>query len=151
MREALIKPTFILLFLGCLTGCDSSTDNNRQKNNPESNKGKVKIKDFSYIEIYPNRDAYILNEWLQDNPNKKVVSFSGVLAYREDVSGYILYFESGSNSNQRFVRIGCWNNQFSYLQDWKDSNPKVRIVAFTTIPQYSGGIKAFTICYEKNE
>jgi len=112
-----------------------------------------------YLERYT--DISPLNQWLRVNPDKKVVSFSGVLAYREGVSGYILYFVSGDNSQQRFKRINLKDRRsrrsgpepdvygISALQTWKDEHPNARIVAVSTVPSYSGGVREFTIYYEE--
>lgn len=120
----------------------------------------TELQDFAYVSADSNQgsDVSALNHWLRTNPAKKVVSFSGVLAYREGVSGYIVYFVSGDNSQQRFgrisrnVRVSREPEQVVHgiraLQDWKNSHPNARVIAITTVPSYSGGVREFTICYE---
>ncbi|MBI5140284.1 MAG: hypothetical protein HZA94_02455 [Candidatus Vogelbacteria bacterium] len=139
-----------IVFVG-LAGCSDS--------NSEP-KPVTEVKDFAYISVDNNQrdDISVLNQWLRTNPDKKVVSFSGVLAYREGVSGYVVYFVSGDNSQQKFERI---NRSYRTsrepepavhgirsLQAWKDAHQNARVVAISTVPSYSGGVREFTICYE---
>ena len=141
--------------------------------NSELKPGELKpareTKDFVFVVVGQEKgysvgdkkldDILVLNKWLRTNPNKKVVSFSGVLESREDVSGYVVYFVSGNNSQQKFERInandkvsqkhGWFLHGIQFIQAWKDVHPNARIVAISTVPQYSGGVKRFTICYEQ--
>ena len=104
-------------------------------------------------------DITVLNQWLRVHPDKKVISFSGVLAYCEDVSGYIVYFILGDNSKQKFERINQGNRRshepefavqgIQFLQEWKNTHPDAHIVAISTVPKYAGGVREFTICYEE--
>ena len=104
----------------------------------------TETKDFAYVST-PSGDISTLNQWLRANPSKKVVSFSGVLAYRDGVSGYVVYFTSGDNSQQKFESV---SKRIVSLQEWKDAHPDVRVVAISTVPAYSGGVREYTICYE---
>ncbi|OGM99221.1 MAG: hypothetical protein A2915_02875 [Candidatus Yanofskybacteria bacterium RIFCSPLOWO2_01_FULL_41_34] len=139
-----------------LAGCGDSS------NEPKS---VSEMKDFAYVstEVYTqNResvdDITTLNQWLRANPGKKVISFSGVLAYREGVSGYVVYFVSGNNSQQKFERINRSDRSsrkpelavhgIRSLQAWRDAHQNARVVAISTVPSYSGGVREFTICYE---
>lgn len=115
---------------------------------------------FAFVETpasnTPAYDIRVLNRWLRANPDKKVVSFSGVLAYREGVSGYIVAFTPGDNSHQEFARINLPDARYKrdpvhgmgQLQAWRDANPNARIVGFAAVPAYSGGVREFTVCYE---
>ena len=136
-----------------LTGCGGDS------NEP---KPVTEMEDFAYVntQVYTqNResvdDITTLNAWLRANPSKKVVSFSGVLAYREGVSGYIVYFVSGDNSKQKFWRVNrsdepeIFVHGIRSLQTWKDAHPNARVVALSAVPSYSGGVREFTVCYEK--
>jgi hypothetical protein len=127
----------------------------------------TEVKDFAYVhtQIYTqNRESVVdgittLNQWLRANPSKKVVSFAGILAYREGVSGYVIYFVSGDNSKQKFERIDrsdfasrqrdATDFGIHSLQTWRDANSNARIVAIAIVPAYSGGVREFTICYEQ--
>ncbi|MCX6724115.1 MAG: hypothetical protein NT155_03035 [Candidatus Staskawiczbacteria bacterium] len=145
-----------VVFVG-LAGCGN-------KNN-ESKPPIIETKSFVYISTTDSYkgvvdDIYLLNQWLQNNPGKKVVCFSGVLAYREGVSGYIVYFVSGDNSKQKFERIRRNDNPLQKpaelavhgirsLQEWKNIHMDARIIGIASIPAYSGGVREFTICYEQ--
>jgi len=120
----------------------------------------TEMQDFAYVSADSNQsdDVSALNQWLRANLNKKVVSFSGVLAYREGVSGYVVYFVSGNNSQQKFERINRSDRAsrepepavhgVRSLQEWKNAHPNARVIAISTVPSYSGGVREFTICYE---
>lgn len=117
----------------------------------------TETQDFAYVATNQNDDIDKLNQWLRANSSKRVISFAGVLAYREGVNGYIVYFAAGDNSKQQFARVDKVKRQepetsvngFNYLQGWKNQNPNANIVAITTVPNYSGGVREFTICYEQ--
>ncbi len=102
-------------------------------------------------------DVTILNQWLRANTDKKVVSFSAVLAYRDGASGYIMYCVQGDNSRQVFERINrkitsekeSIVHGMDAIQSWKYAFPNFRVVAFTTVAAYSGGVREFTLLYEK--
>lgn len=149
----------ISLFLLTLIGCSA-----------EKTPGPLtETESFVFVSEATNNegpdDVLMLNNWLRLNPNKKVISFSGVLFYREGVSGYILYFEEGDNSQQSFVKIyrddtrvkpghtrlepGPSIHGIHFLQDWIDTHPDSRMMAITTIPDYSGGVREFMILYEE--
>lgn len=145
-----------------LVGCGGGSNEVGFKSQPN-----IEITNFAYIRtdihsIYrQNRedvdDVTLLNRWLRANPDKKVISFSGVLAYREGVSGYIVYFVPGDSSQQKFARISLsYQNrpESAYdgvlsLQRWKNDYPGAKIVAISTVPSYGGGVKEFTCCYEQ--
>ena len=154
--KRLISTSVLMAALIVLVGCGNS--NSEPK--PVS-----EMKDFAYVStrVYTqNResvdDITMLNQWLRKNPDKKVVSFSGVLDYREGVSGYVVYFVSGDNSQQKFERINRSDrlsrkpdlavHGIRSLQAWRDAHPNARVVAISTVPSYSGGVREFTICYE---
>lgn len=144
---------FVVLVLVVLAGCGANA------NNPPP---LTETPDFVYVSVENCQKAdqiVVLNQWLERNPNKKVVSFSGVLYYREDVSGYVIFFVSGNNSRQRFEHVGRSNSHPSLpqqsvhgihvLQEWKDAHPAAHLVAFSTVAAYSGGVESYTICYEQ--
>lgn len=112
----------------------------------------TETQDFAYVSTQSD-DITTLNQWLRANPNKRIVSFSGVLAYRDGVSGYVFYFIAGDNSKQKFEHINR-NSQTSgehgigSLQEWKNAHSNAQVVAISTVPSYSGGVREFTICYE---
>lgn len=140
--------TFLTTALDC-SGGDSSEP-----------KPVMEMQDFAFVNTQREYvdDITTLNQWLRANHNKKVVSFSGVLAYREGVSGYIVYFVSGDNSQQKFARIIRSDRTsrepeiavhgIRSLQEWKNTHSNVRIISISTVPSYSGGVREFTICYE---
>ncbi|HBI97141.1 MAG: hypothetical protein US83_C0007G0040 [Candidatus Falkowbacteria bacterium GW2011_GWC2_38_22] len=145
--------TFLTMAIGC-SGVNSSEP-----------KSVTEMQDFAFVntQVYTQSREYVdditmLNQWLRANRSKKVVSFSGVLAYREGVSGYIIYFVSGDNSQQKFARINRSDRMsrepeiavhgIRSLQEWKNAHPNVRIISISTVPSYSGGVREFTICYE---
>lgn len=140
------------LILVGLTGCSDSSSEPK----PVS-----AMKDFAYVSADSSQwdDISALNQWLRANPDKKIVSFSGVLAYREGVSGYVVYFVTGDNSLQKFERINRSDRTsrepelavhgIRSLQAWRDAHQNARVVAISTVPSYSGGVREFTICFEQ--
>ena len=153
MKKLIGVSALMAVVLVGLIGCRDSSDEPK----PIS-----EMRDFAYVNTQVQGalgDTAVLNQWLQTNPNKKVVSFSGVLAYREDVSGYVVYFVSGDNSHQKFERIDRSDltshkpelavHGIRSLQEWKNVHPNARVVAISTVPAYSGGVREFTICYEQ--
>jgi uncharacterized lipoprotein NlpE involved in copper resistance len=118
----------------------------------------TETQDFVYVNT-ASEEISVLNQWLRTNPDKKVVSFSGVLAYREGVSGFVLYFSPGDNSKQKFERINLapqtyeksnlWVHGIDSLQAWKDTHPNAREIAFSTVPAYSGGVDWCIVCFEQ--
>lgn len=148
MKKFISAVALMAVVLVGLVGCGDS------KNEP---KPITETQDFAYVNTQSD-DITTLNQWLHANPNKRVVSFSGVLAYREGVSGYVVYFVSGDNSKQKFERINRSDRTsrepemvvhgIRSLQEWKNAHPTARVIAVSTVPSYSGGVREFTICYE---
>ena len=141
------------LFFFLLIGCGGNGEKEPEPITETENFTYVPIQD----EAADENGISLLNEWLKNNPGKKVVSFSGVLAYRDGVSGYIVYFVHGDNSRQRFEQISnatIMENSRSAifgvntLQLWKEAKSDLKIVAISTVPSYSGGVREYVICSE---
>ena len=146
----MLRVVFVLCASLLICGCNES-DENIDKAVPIT-----ETRAFAYVHTasHDERDIDVLNRWIRANPNKKVTSFSGVLAYREGVSGYIIHFTPGDNAHMHFARIDRKQSEsaihgIDLLEKWKDANPNARIVAISTVPSYSGGVREYTICYER--
>jgi len=151
MKVNIICFLFLLFFLSI--GCGSSKK--------EEVKPKTETKNFVYISVPGNttdiNGISVLNQWLKENSEKKVISFTGILAYREGVSGYAVYFTHGDNSKQRFEQISgsdviarSRETVFGIdaIQLWMGVNHDRTIIAFSSVPSYSGGVREYVICSE---
>lgn len=121
-----------------------------------------KAQNFTRVEVEAyskdrNKDVAVLNKWLENNPNQKVVSFSGILSYRDNVDAYIIYYIKGDNSKQRFTKIirqhsEIWDESkkdgLQELQLWLKNHNSFKLIAFASVPAYSGGAKEYVILYQ---
>lgn len=107
---------------------------------------EVKMVDFSTVPIQDN-PIIELNRWLAANPDRRVSDIAGVLAYREGCREFVIHHEAGNNARQVFKQL---DKDTRNLQSYVTSHPGERIVAMTTVPSYSGGIREWIICTEKN-
>lgn len=116
--------------------------------------------EFEYVDTQKPQsdDILLLANWLKDNPDKRVVSMTGILYYRDDVSGYVIHFVRGDNSNQKFTMVenqspeGTGVDEYghgvTFLQKWKNKNHDAKIIAISSIASSGGGVKSYLICYE---
>jgi hypothetical protein len=87
-----------------------------------------------------------LNQWLRTNPGKRVTSVAGILAYREGCSSFVIQHEPGDNERQRFVLL---RPDISTIQNFRNSHKEEEVIALTSIPAYSGGVKNWLLCVER--
>lgn len=101
------------------------------------------------------KDLQILADWLRGRDGVRVVALASVLAYRNGVGGYLLYIESGDGTKQKFTYIRIPEKErvaveryLVYLKMWQYTHTEAKIVTWTTVPAYGGGVSAIIICYE---
>lgn len=145
---------FLFLIFVVVSGCG---DDQQEKKQMDETTNFVYISTSTPSMDQNDEDGIgILNQWLRNNPEKEVVSFSGVLDYREGVSGYVVYFVHGDNSGQNFKQVStdaedpenAYTFEIDSLQSWMNSNPDAKIVSISTIPAYSGGVREYVVCYK---
>jgi len=103
--------------------------------------------DFAVVE---GGEVSSLYEWLRNHPQRRIVSLTGVLLYRSGVSKYVIYTEEVSNTSQQCQTIDweVFKPYNAFLQQWKYAHPELKLIAITNIPEYSGGVHRFVLCYE---
>ena len=129
-----------VLGLGLLVtpGCTPSSDDRSVASVPEpENYAKVSVGQ-DYVES--------LNQWLRANPGNRVTSFAGILAYREGCSSFVIQHEPGDNQSQRFLLLPP---DTSAIQEFRESHQGEKVVALTSIPAYSGGVRNWLLCVER--
>src|SRR5262249_18592301 len=114
-----------------------------------------------YLDIPSGTDALDwLNKWIQENPNKRIISLDGILQYRSGVRGFEIVTEPGNNTNQHCEMVAAYDTKDSSgvmdyggpeLQAWQAGHPERHIVAITSNPNYNGGIDGYFVCSESNQ
>lgn len=104
-----------------------------------------------------------LEAWLRGNAGRRVTTLTSVLAYRDDARAFVLGSVAGDNAGLSFDVVptniagamgATGANDVPYGNDltaYAGTHPSRRIVAFTGIPSYSGGIKAFVVLVEPRD
>jgi len=90
-----------------------------------------------------------VNDWLAANPGRRITSLSGVLAYREGVSGFVAVSAPGAGGQRAYlVPTGYGGDKARQEPDARPVDAAAKsgaMAAFTAIPAYSGGVKEYLI------
>lgn len=92
-----------------------------------------------------NNECNSLNSWLARNPDKRIIGFAGILAYRAGISSFTVAFDVTTNGCQQIFKKAL------RMSDIKTTIGNQRLTGMTSIPAYSGGSSGYILLYETEE
>jgi len=138
---------FIILLLALITACTQTP-----AFQPERYESSV----VAYVPVTKGHGVTELTEWIQANPNLRIRSLSGILRYRDDVTGFTLVLEEGDGQLQEVFLVARppgvkWNQSYGVpeVDAWIADHPEYEDIEVTAVPDYSGGVKAYVILASK--
>ncbi len=107
MKKPLFVFASVIALLATFSGCDDKVPSKAVPPPPSAETTSFAYVTRGQYDLGLDNISY-LNEWLRENPKKKVISFSNICHFNQPSVGCVIHFTAGNNRLQRFIRV-CRN------------------------------------------